>query len=256
MLGLSRIPPNTILGALLRAPLRLIPKTAVVRVRSGINEGMQWVVGSSIHGCWLGHYEAEKQAAVRRLVKPGMRVFDVGANAGFYTLAFSRLVGPSGQVWAFEPLPENLVNLRRHIELNDLRNVTVVDAAVFDMSGTARFMTAPSNSVGRLVTQGGIEVKTVKLDDFCSNINSPDLIKLDVEGAEGAVLAGAQKVLAQYSPTVLLATHGREAERQSVRILSANGYGFSYLDESQANPEYLTRDELIATHRTTLENPS
>lgn len=54
-----------------------------MRVRSGINKGRRWIVGSSIHGCWLGHYEIEKQSVIRRLVKPGMRMklFDVGANA-------------------------------------------------------------------------------------------------------------------------------------------------------------------------------
>ncbi len=76
-------------SSLLRAPLALIPKSAVVTVRSGINRGRKWIVGSNTHGCWLGHYERQKQELIGRLVKPGMTVFDVGANAGFYTLALS-----------------------------------------------------------------------------------------------------------------------------------------------------------------------
>lgn len=246
MLGLSRFPSNTVIGALLRAPLRLIPKASVVRVRSGLNEGMRWIVGSHVHGCWLGHYEAEKQAAVRRLVKPGMKVFDVGANAGFYTLAFSRLVGPTGQVWAFEPLPENLANLRRHIEINALRNVTVVDAATSDKSGTAQFMEAPSNAMGRLAAQGGITVRTVTLDEASTASGAPDVIKLDVEGGESAALEGASQLLAAHRPVILLATHGPDQHRQCVEILRRHGYDFTNLDGALI-PGVPDTDELVAT---------
>lgn len=244
---LSRFSSTSFLGALLRFPLRAIPKFAVVRVRSGINSGSRWVVGSSIHGCWLGHYEIEKQAAVCRLVKPGMRIFDIGANAGFYTLAFSRLVGANGHVWAFEPLPENIRNLRRHVELNALRNVTVVDVAISDRSGSAQFQRAPSNSMGRLAEQGGITVQTVTLDDFCEQTGGPDLIKMDVEGAESVVLEGARRTLLNHRPVILLATHGREQEQRCTEILKAIGYGFSYLDGTAAKSGALTSDELIAT---------
>jgi FkbM family methyltransferase len=247
MLGLSRISPNTLLGALLRAPLRLIPGTAVLRVRGGVNKGMRWIVGSSIHGCWLGHYEIEKQAAVRRFLKPGMKVFDVGANAGFYTLAFSRLVGANGHVWAFEPLPENVRNLRRHIALNGLVNVTVVEAAVSEKAGTARFLPRPSNAMGRLSDQGELTVPSVSIDETFQTTGAPDLIKLDVEGAEVAVLEGARRTLSRYRPTILLATHGREQERRCAEILTGLGYEFSYLDGSRATGENLTSDELVAT---------
>src|SRR5688572_27975846 len=97
----SHISPRSFWGALLRLPLRAIPKRTTVKVQSGINRGMKWIVGSSIHGCWLGTYELEKQPVIERFVRPGMTVFDIGANAGFYTLAFSRLVGEEGRVWAF-----------------------------------------------------------------------------------------------------------------------------------------------------------
>lgn len=243
---LSQIPSQTIFGALLRVPLRFIPKSAVFRVRSGVNEGMRWVVGSSTHGCWLGHYELEKQAAVRRLVKPGMKIFDAGANAGFYTLAFSRLSGMTGHVWAFEPLPDNLRNLRRHIALNTLQNVTVVEAALSDRSGTARFLSAPSNAMGRLSDEGEITVRTVSIDETCQRVGVPDLLKLDVEGAESAVLEGARETLARHRPVLLLATHGREQERRCVEILEAAGYEFSYLDGAPAASASLNRDELIA----------
>lgn len=244
--ALSRVSPGSLAGALLRAPLRLIPKRAVLRVRSGVNEGLRWVVGSSIHGCWLGHFEIEKQAAVRRLVRPGMRIFDIGANAGFYTLAFARLVGAGGHVWAFEPLPGNVRHLRRHIALNALENVTVMEAAVSDRSGSAHFLQAPSNAMGRLAAEGGITVRTMALDEFCARAGGPDLVKMDVEGAESAVLEGARRMLCRHRPILLLATHGRDQERRCVGILRELGYEISYLDGSAARGDALTSDELIA----------
>jgi FkbM family methyltransferase len=247
MPSLSRIAPTTLLGALLRAPLRLIPKATVLPVCSGVNKGMRWIVGSSVHGCWLGHYEKEKQAAVRRLVRPGIKIFDIGANAGFYTLAFSRLVGKTGHVWAFEPLPENIRNLRRHLALNALPNVTVVEAAVSRQSGTARFLQARSNSMGRLAEHGGMNVQTVTIDDICRDTGCPDVVKLDVEGAEAAVLEGARGTLARHRPAILLATHGREQERLCAETLQAFGYTFAYLDGTPAARGGFTSDELVAT---------
>jgi FkbM family methyltransferase len=245
---LSRIPPTSFLGALLRFPLHAIPKSAVVRVRSGINEGMRWVVGASVHGCWLGHYEIEKQAAVRRLVKPGMKVFDVGANAGFYALAFARLVGESGHVWAFEPLAENVKNLRRHVELNGLTNVTVVQAAVSDRAGTAEFAAGKSNSMGRLAQGGSQLVATVNLDEFClqERIDCPDFIKFDIEGGESLAFNGARRVITLGKATILLALHGREHEKHCVPLLRSARYVLQYLDGKPAQDEPLRSDEIVA----------
>ncbi len=94
----------TFFQKVVRIPLRLIPSKMRIRIRTGANRGLIWIVGSSIHQCWLGIYEAEKQKALSREVKQGMVVWDIGANVGFYTLAFARAVGGKGCVIAFEPL--------------------------------------------------------------------------------------------------------------------------------------------------------
>src|SRR3712207_2948944 len=97
----SAIPSASMLGWLLRTPLRLVPKHWQMFVMQGPIRGYRWVVGSANHGCWLGSYEAEKQAIFCRLVKRGAVVFDVGANVGFYTLLAAEMVGHSGTVCAF-----------------------------------------------------------------------------------------------------------------------------------------------------------
>jgi FkbM family methyltransferase len=219
-----------------------------MRVRFGINKGSRWIAGSSVHGCWLGHYEIEKQSVIRRMVKPGMRVFDVGANAGFHTLAFARLVGEGGHVWAFEPLESNLVSLRQHIALNGIANVTVVPAAVAERAGVARFATGAGNSMGHLAAGGNCDVPTMSLDEFCvqAGIACPDLIKFDIEGGEGLALRGAARTLAQGKTAILLALHGREQEKACLPLLRAAGYALQYLDGERAGNGPLRSDEIVA----------
>jgi protein-L-isoaspartate O-methyltransferase len=130
MINWSAIDPRSRRGQLIRLPARLLPKSAVMHIRHGPARGMRWISGSATHGCWLGTYELAKQALVARLVRPGMTVYDIGAQAGFYTLIFSRLVGPSGHVIAFEPCVSELGYLLAHVKLNALTNIRVVQAAV------------------------------------------------------------------------------------------------------------------------------
>ena len=127
------------------------------------------------------------------MIAPGDCVLDIGANAGYYTLLASRSVGPMGRVFAFEPLPLNLQFLREHIRLNGLVNVTVVRKAVSDRQGTARFAAGQSPLMGRLSSQGEMEIETVTIDGLVEGgvVPGPQALKIDVEGAEESVLAGA-----------------------------------------------------------------
>ena len=80
--------PKTAAGRLIRLPLKLIPKSKVMSIRSGPTKGMKWIVGNGIHGCWLGTYELDKQNAMMKYLKPGMTVYDIGANSGFIRFCF------------------------------------------------------------------------------------------------------------------------------------------------------------------------
>lgn len=253
---LSRISPKSLLGTLLRLPLRAIPKSAVVRVRSGINEGSSWIVGSTIHGCWLGTYEAEKQALVAKLVRPGMIVWDIGANAGFYTLAFSRLVGPTGRVYAFEPFAENVANILKHVRMNNLQNTIVVQAAMGREAGVTGFRTADSNSMGSLsYDERTYLVPVLTADGFLgrSPESRPDLVKIDVEGAESDVFAGAGRMLESTGTAILLALHGEQQERLCCEALSSLGFSIFYLDGTVASDRPLRSDEVYATRAGALQ---
>ena len=138
-----------------------------------------------------------------------MVVFDIGAQAGYHTLLASISAGPNGRVYAFEPESRNLGYIRAHVALHNLTNVTVIDAAVSDITGVARFDPGPSCVAGHLSEQGSLSVRCVTLDDevFSGRLPMPDLIKLDVEGAELRVLEGATGILRQRMPELVLDTH-------------------------------------------------
>jgi FkbM family methyltransferase len=173
------------------------------------------------------------QRVFSRLVAEGQTVFDIGSNVGFYTLLASTLVGEEGHVVAFEPLPENQDFLLKHLKMNRIRNVRLVKAAVSNASGVARFEAVGNRSMGHL-TGGdhGIEVKTVALDDLVNSreIEVPDCIKVDVEGAEVQVLQGASRLLGSSHPTLLLATHGEKAHFECYELLQKLGYKVTNLD--------------------------
>jgi FkbM family methyltransferase len=157
-------------------------------------------------------WNPEEYAAFRAAVRPGDLVLDVGANVGAYTLLFAQWVGPAGHVVAFEPAPLAAAGLRRHLALNGLTSrVEVLEAAVCDRSGTAPFHADAASGVNALASRGtpsSIEVLTTTLDEFCSARDlRPHVVKIDVEGAELAVLEGARRLLSDPEIRVFVELH-------------------------------------------------
>lgn len=228
----STVDRTSIQGRLMRLPLRLLPPSSVMKIRRGPARGLRWIAGSSNHGCWLGTYELDKQAALARFIRPGMTVYDVGAQAGFYTLMFSRLVGDRGRVIAFEPCPYEARHLLDHVRMNALANVTVIEAAVSDQAGLAGFTFDRPRTENALGETAGasFQVPTVSLDQICAAMPAPDLVKIDVEGAEAAVLTGASHMLRCHRPTVFVALHSPEQRRLCAMRLRESGYAIKCLD--------------------------
>lgn len=230
---------QTALGRALRWPLRLIPSDLVVPVLSGPNRGLLWVVGSSTHGCWIGTYERGFAETVERHLQDGMVFYDLGANVGYYTLLGARSVGASGQVVAFEPLPRNVEFLRRHISINGIENVQVVPAAVVDEEGAVGLTGTDSPSQARVADKGLMTVDARTLDGM--SLPPPDVIKMDVEGAELKVLEGATDLLRRRKPLLLFSTHGKQLESACYEVLADFGYRVrpleSRLETHLAEPE-------------------
>lgn len=231
-MNFSKINYQSFLGKLIRLPLRLIPKKMVMPILQGSLRGKKWIVGSGEHGYWLGSYEYQKRLAFEKTIKRNTVVYDIGANVGYFSLLAAVLTGPQGQVAAFEPLPRNVEFLKKHIFLNCLDNIKVIEAAVSDHEGRAAFELGASTAMGHIGEVGELEVTLVSLDGMLSRgeLMPPDTIKIDVEGAEFEVLQGARDLLTQYHPTLFLDTHQREAHQKAIQFLTDLNYQFEILD--------------------------
>jgi FkbM family methyltransferase len=179
-----------------------------------------------------------------------MVVYDLGAHVGFYTLLFSRLVGPAGVVYAFEPVPRNISYLMRHLRVNRATNVRVQEFAVTRQTGTVSFDSSSGVSTGRVVSCATSEtsrVPAVSLDDFiyARGHEAPDLIKMDVEGGETEVLAGMSRLLAERPPVLLVSVHGSNQWRECMVALASAGYALLDLHGMSARLDS-ARDDLVA----------
>jgi FkbM family methyltransferase len=224
MINWSAIDHRSLGGRLLRLPARALPRRTVMRIRPGPAKGLKWIVGSAIHGCWLGTYQQDKQRALERFVRPEMTVYDIGAQAGFYTLFFSPLVGAAGRLYAFEPCPYEARFLVDHARINRLTNVQIIQAAVSEHAGFVGM------TVDRGMTQNEVcnssdsllIVPSITLDG--SGFAPPEVIKMDVEGAESAVLNGARQMLRKARPVVFVALHGFEQRTACTTMLTEFDY--------------------------------
>ena len=161
-------------------------------------------------------HEVSEQLLVRKLVRPGMLVFDVGANVGDYTILLSKLVSFSGKVYAFEPASSTFKKLQKRIVESDYINITASQKAVYSENISIELNEFPDdysawNSIGKpqmLDPQGSADyvpiiktemVEAITLDSFCyeHGIKQVDYLKLDVEGAESDALQGATGLLSE-----------------------------------------------------------
>ncbi len=169
-----------------------------------------YAVGHTI--ALTGTYEPEVSAAVRSLLAPGATFVDVGANTGWFSMLAASVVGPSGRVLAVEPNPANTELLRRSAEDNRFANVEVFTVALAEKPGMVALETDGSN--GRIIPLDGPPTTPVRasyvvgattLDSLLADagVEHLDAMKLDVEGAEPLVLAGAAGAIANHRPVIV-----------------------------------------------------
>ncbi len=174
-----------------------------------------------------GGWEPEVVETIRRHVVPGMNALDLGAQSGFYSLLLSKLVGPSGSVTAFEPLPANARILRENLKINNVGNVTVREEAVTARPGTLRLEVPDDNSdllAGPLAPddeQSAVIVPAISLDAFArEDGRTIHFIKMDVEGFEDDVLEGASEILKDCHPVMLIELHNLDGHTLTHDVIS------------------------------------
>ena len=194
----------------------------------------------------MARYEPGTTQIFQETVKPGMAVVDVGAHVGYYTLLAAKLVGNTGKVYAFEPEQSNHAILLKNISTNGYDNVVATPMAVSDQTGISTlYITALDN--GRhsvyhhgLPERGSATVETTTLDTFLESEGWPhiDLIKVDVEGAEVAVLDGMTqlmgksldlKLIIEFNPALL--QDGGVTPIEFLERLPSLGWSVEIIDE-------------------------
>ena len=211
----------------------------------------------------LGIYENYEREIFRQFCKPGLIVVDVGANVGLYTVIAASCVGKNGKVIAIEPHPESYRYLQKTIEANGLSGVKSFNVALGDRRETiSLFLTDENKADSRIYDATGqrpkITTQMIDLDHLLAEneIDAVQLIKMDIQGAEGLALRGMLGTLAK-SPEIVIFTEfwpwGIEETGESaagfLRELMRAGFRFKAIDE---NKRQLTDvpdiEQLIARH--------
>lgn len=206
----------------------------VFKVRSRSLGGLKMRLNDLISGSvFFTDYEPDKQKAIATVMPPNGVFFDVGANIGLHSYFVNKHF-PGTRICSFEPLPANLGYLRETIANNGIKNIEVVGSAVSSKAGESFFDINDSNFKGKLSSEKtALRVTMITLDDFVQQKQLwPDLVKIDVEGAEEDVLLGAAEMIKQSTPTFIIELHNPQQDVKVAAILRDHGY-----DIQRVNPE-------------------
>jgi len=206
-----------------------------IRMRLDITEYLQ------AHLFVFGDYELPTIRFLRSVLRPGAICLDVGAQMGYLTLAMATSADRRTVVHSFEPEQNNAARFRENVELNDLNNVTLHQTAVSTVDGALKLYLSNDRNAGTHstvfiesnVSTEFVEIPSVRLETFANadSLQSIDLIKIDVEGAEIDVINGAVSVLERYKPLVIteLSDHLQQARGQTCREIKEfmGSYGYT-----------------------------
>lgn len=208
---------------------RRLPRDRGPQIYAGVQGRLKMrldLASESERWMYLNNYELIPRRILSKVLRPGDVYVDCGANVGFLSLWAARGVGPTGRVYAFEPMPPTIERLRENIRLNDVENIEVMANGTWDCPKTATiywFEHTESGfvSLGKrddLSVEREYSIQTVRLDDA---VDPPiRAIKIDVEGAELATLRGGEKLLTASRPHILM----------ELNFVTCESFGYQPLD--------------------------
>jgi len=214
-----------------------------------------------------GTWEPEITSLIKKYVPAGGTFVDIGANIGFHSLFAASVIGPTGKVLSFEPLPRLQEQLRQSIERNDYSNIEIKPVALGTIAGTATLSLVEENigassiqdvvgdrAVGSMVT---VPVQT--LDSYQEELSRLDLIKIDIEGSEYEALRGGENVLCRFKPVIILEFSPHVYEKDFVgkslvlyEYLKSLGYTITDIENQVSDVETSLRDGNFAPLHTNL----
>lgn len=203
-----------------------------------------------------GNADPEMIFDIKKGDAKGKTIFDIGAFIGVNSLLFSRIVGKNGKVLAFEPNKYNFRRVKENIKLNKVfsKNISLYPIAISNRKGsidmflsknidnghssTSRLLGTHPKILNKNLPNGfeNVKVETIDLDSFVRNNNVvPDIIKVDVEGAEHLVLLGGYETLLKYHPTIYVEMHSEFCTLKCCEIFNSLNYTMSILKEEEDN---------------------
>ncbi len=217
----------------IREKLKFTTAWFTLPITGGPLRGHRWIAFAGKRFL-QGTYEPAKTAAVVKSVTPGQTAWDIGGHVGYFAMVESKLVGDTGRVLVFEPRPLNIACIKRHMDINHVSNVTLIEAAVADRPGQARFESRTGTGTGHLSGSGNLQVATVAVDWLIEREGypMPDFIKIDVEGGEIDAIRGARRTISRRRPRMLVATHGETEHQFVMEFLESLDYEIEVLNES------------------------
>ncbi len=205
----------------------------------------------------FGRYEPAVISEIDRLPETTKVIYDVGAHIGYITLALAHHTNSRGKVFAFEPVPGNVELLKKMTVLNKLEEqVAVFPLALGNNKGEQRFVMWGSSMMHLLEAAVDVQdsshsrsimVESSTLDSFVfeQNMPPPQLIKIDVEGAEALVLEGASSLLSTFSPSIIIEIHGPGNAQKVWEMLANFNYKWVRLT-GQSRLTVLTEANLVS----------
>jgi FkbM family methyltransferase len=212
--------------------------------RGGPADGLTFEITLPLDkGIWTGTYELAFASAIARHIKPGDICYDIGGYRGYMSGVMAH--AGASKVYIFEPLPKNQSALRRLAELNPGLPLELVPFALANSDGSMLFKIMPDASMGKLstsafqpdaVVMAEISVEIMKLDSVIreKRFAPPNVIKIDVEGAEMDVLLGAEQVLRKGRPRMFIEAHSAQLKAECTKFLSNLGYSIQLLEKNKA----------------------
>jgi FkbM family methyltransferase len=198
-----------------------------------------------------GNYENHLLEELEKVADLGGKtIWDIGAHIGYHSLLFSTRVGKSGQVISFEPSPLNYLMLNDNVDLNNTASDQIMtkDIALSDNVGVMELQietdksktstsgsflknTKPPLEANTYKGFGTVKVKTDTIDHLIeTGLQEPDILKIDVEGAEYSVLLGGQKLILRNAPVLIVEIHTVEMMFKCYRFLEKAGYTITIID--------------------------
>jgi len=186
-------------------------------ILQGEGKGLWWInTEQTVNGYWIGNYEPLVQSALKELIKPGQVFWDIGAQCGFFSLIASRLVGKQGSVCSLEPVAENFHSMEKQSSLNQCQNWRKQQAALWHHDNGIEMnirnaFTSMASELSKDEGNNNRQVPSITLEHLLDIWPRPDVIKIDIEGAESIIFKQIPDGLFNRSTKFILEIHGEEA---------------------------------------------